>query len=189
MFILTSLLVEVGANKLDCLLKTMKRISKDRSAKSSVRKNKQTKQETVSTEEEQKSGNKQRRTPVKIRRANIKTEDENEIIQNEVTESDRKPDLTNFKFKREEKPQLSTVSPKKRSHIKVEYDEISPSKVKKEETEYDVNTEKTEDGKPFNWEVVLHNLREMRKKGDAPVDSMGCQKCPDQNETPEVKTD
>lgn len=34
---------------------------------------------------------------------------------------------------------------------------------------------------PLNWEVVLNNLREMRKNFDAPVDSMGCSKCHDEN--------
>lgn len=30
---------------------------------------------------------------------------------------------------------------------------------------------------PANWQQVLENIREMRKKRDAPVDSMGCEKC------------
>lgn len=32
---------------------------------------------------------------------------------------------------------------------------------------------------PNNWEVVLQNIREMRKQHPAPVDTMGCEKCAD----------
>lgn len=39
---------------------------------------------------------------------------------------------------------------------------------------------------PLNWEVVLNNLREMRKNFDAPVDSMGCSKCHDEEAPPKV---
>ncbi|CAN7989074.1 unnamed protein product, partial [Ixodes hexagonus] len=34
--------------------------------------------------------------------------------------------------------------------------------------------------KPDNWEQVLSNIRQMRQGKDAPVDTMGCDKCPDQ---------
>lgn len=40
---------------------------------------------------------------------------------------------------------------------------------------------------PFNWEVVLKNLREMRKNFDAPVDTMGCDKCHDDSADPKVQ--
>lgn len=35
--------------------------------------------------------------------------------------------------------------------------------------------------KPVEWEQVLENIREMRHQKDAPVDTMGCDKCPDQS--------
>lgn len=34
---------------------------------------------------------------------------------------------------------------------------------------------------PTNWRVVLENLRKMRVGMDAPVDTMGCHKCADEN--------
>lgn len=33
---------------------------------------------------------------------------------------------------------------------------------------------------PKNWQELLANIREMRKERNAPVDTMGCEKCPDQ---------
>lgn len=39
---------------------------------------------------------------------------------------------------------------------------------------------------PPNWEIVLENIREMRKHGTAPVDEMGCDKCVDPNASPAV---
>ncbi|XP_030750493.1 endonuclease III-like protein 1 [Sitophilus oryzae] len=59
----------------------------------------------------------------------------------------------------------------KREHVKIEYDETSPSKMDKK--------------CPPHWEVILENLKEMRKDFDAPVDSfVDSKKCPD--EKPEV---
>ena len=40
---------------------------------------------------------------------------------------------------------------------------------------------------PPNWREVLANIREMRIARDAPVDSMGAEKCMDDGCTPEVK--
>lgn len=37
---------------------------------------------------------------------------------------------------------------------------------------------------PLNWKSVLDNLREMRKDRDAPVDTMGCDKCMDEEGDP-----
>lgn len=34
---------------------------------------------------------------------------------------------------------------------------------------------------PENWEEVLENIRKMRRTIEAPVDTMGCDKCPDQS--------
>lgn len=39
---------------------------------------------------------------------------------------------------------------------------------------------------PSNWEAVLENIKEMRKHGTAPVDTMGCHKCADPNASPIV---
>ncbi|CAG9839773.1 unnamed protein product [Diabrotica balteata] len=67
------------------------------------------------------------------------------------------------------------LSPTKRQHVKIEYDEVgNGSDVKKNKR------------MPENWEQVLANLKEMRKHSDAPVDSMGCDKCHDENAPPNV---
>ncbi|KAH0809547.1 hypothetical protein GEV33_013245 [Tenebrio molitor] len=63
----------------------------------------------------------------------------------------------------------------KREHIKIESegDEVPLVKSVKK-------------APPNDWEQVLANLREMRKNSDAPVDSMGCDKCQDETASPEV---
>lgn len=107
-----------------------------------------------------------------------------------------KLDFSKFKFEPKQKLKLNSTSPKKREHIKLEYEESSATKIKREndgeiENKTHLKTEiKTEHdpGKPMLWERVLKNLREMRKNKDAPVDSMGTQKCPDENELPQVCT-
>lgn len=35
--------------------------------------------------------------------------------------------------------------------------------------------------KPINWEQMIKNIREMRKDRSAPVDTMGCHRCSDDN--------
>lgn len=40
---------------------------------------------------------------------------------------------------------------------------------------------------PENWRLVLENIRRMRMENDAPVDTMGCHKCHDTDEVPEVQ--
>ncbi len=40
---------------------------------------------------------------------------------------------------------------------------------------------------PVDWKLTLENIRKMRSNFDAPVDGMGCEKCVDTNEPPEVK--
>lgn len=45
-----------------------------------------------------------------------------------------------------------------------------------------------EDGvwKPNNWKEVWENILKMRKLHVAPVDSLGCEECPDKDVSPEV---
>uniref|UniRef100_A0A1A9WHT9 HhH-GPD domain-containing protein n=1 Tax=Glossina brevipalpis TaxID=37001 RepID=A0A1A9WHT9_9MUSC len=51
----------------------------------------------------------------------------------------------------------------------------SSKKMKKEINEVVVNWE------PKNWQEILDNIRLMRSKDNAPVDTMGCHKCADEN--------
>lgn len=80
----------------------------------------------------------------------------------------------------------------KREHIKIEYDPVSPTKMKNEDLDdpkKHIKTEiKSEGIAPLNWDIMLNNLREMRKNFDAPVDSMGCHKSCDENAPPKVIT-
>lgn len=115
----------------------------------------------------------------------------------EFENTEQKIDFSKFKFNRDEKSKLTSTTPKKRAHIKPEYEEISPTKIKKEVDQYskhETNTilkseiaAKNKGQTPPNWEIVLNNLREMRKNKDAPVDSMGTQKCPDETQMPKVR--
>ncbi|KAM8960383.1 LOW QUALITY PROTEIN: endonuclease III-like protein 1 [Pelodytes ibericus] len=47
-------------------------------------------------------------------------------------------------------------------------------------------TDKKPKWEPKDWCWILENIRQMRSKGDAPVDKMGAEKCCDQNAPPEV---
>jgi endonuclease-3 len=45
---------------------------------------------------------------------------------------------------------------------------------------------KEEQWMPLNWEIILENIKEMRKHETAPVDEMGCHKCADPNASPSL---
>lgn len=72
----------------------------------------------------------------------------------------------------------STEKCNKRPHLKVEHEEASLKST--------MGAEKKSKHLPNNFEVILNNLREMRSKFDAPVDSMGCHKCYDETASPKV---
>ncbi|XP_031623931.1 endonuclease III-like protein 1 isoform X2 [Contarinia nasturtii] len=87
-----------------------------------------------------------------------------------------------------------------RKHIKVEYDENEKvvevkNEVKEEpifKTETDTSEESTSPVKqvkwePNNWRQLLANIREMRKERNAPVDTMGCDKCYDEHSDEKTK--
>ncbi|XP_034248591.1 endonuclease III-like protein 1 isoform X2 [Thrips palmi] len=71
------------------------------------------------------------------------------------------------------------------------HDEKSKQNIKKSPKkravtiEYETNAKKDK-WEPDNWMQVLKNIREMRKSADAPVDTMGCDKCMDEEAKPEV---
>lgn len=70
------------------------------------------------------------------------------------------------------KPLPPSISAIKSREIKKE--EPSSSKILKQELS-------DEQWEPPNWEIVLDNIRKMRSKERAPVDTMGCHKCADEN--------
>ena len=58
----------------------------------------------------------------------------------------------------------------------------------KESKEYAPKCEQnTQASMPPNWEMVYNNILEMRKDLSAPVDTMGCEKAHDPNESPHVQ--
>lgn len=162
----------------------MKRITTDRSAATSSRS--RAPKTRATTKEKRVTSNNFVKSEIKIKNEKDNSPERspnhhaNATTQHETIEQKTNEcDLTRFRFAREKKPTLASVSPKKREHIKIEYDDMSPAKMKNEDVEL-------ENGKPLHWEAVLDNLREMRKNRDAPVDLMGCHKCPDETESPQV---
>lgn len=93
---------------------------------------------------------------------------------------------------------LSTRQKQPRRHIKIECEKrhqedsasddnkIENSGAKKPKKEVSSTQGQTSGWQPANWREQLANIREMRKSRDAPVDSQGCEKTADVNESPEV---
>lgn len=93
---------------------------------------------------------------------------------------------------------LSTRQKQSRRHIKVEYEErhqedsasddnrIENVAAKKPKKEFSATQAQTLGWQPANWREQLANIRDMRKSRDAPVDSQGCEKTADVNQSPEV---
>lgn len=71
--------------------------------------------------------------------------------------------------------QLKSKQKLKRKHITIEC-----------ETNIESNAQKSKITGPKNWITVLENLRKMRENQDAPVDTMGCDQCPDEDASPKV---
>ncbi|XP_065371821.1 endonuclease III-like protein 1 [Calliphora vicina] len=65
------------------------------------------------------------------------------------------------------------ISNKTKSPLKAEDEPCSSKKIKQE-----LSKERWE---PANWEIMLENIRKMRSNDKAPVDTMGCHKCADEN--------
>uniref|UniRef100_A0A7C9CGL5 Endonuclease III homolog n=1 Tax=Opuntia streptacantha TaxID=393608 RepID=A0A7C9CGL5_OPUST len=72
------------------------------------------------------------------------------------------PDIEDFAF------QNPTTSSTKGNHSPIP--PVSPVQIRV------ATSVKCEAGPPDNWEKVLQGIRDMRSSGDAPVDSMGCEK-------------
>nr|CAH7752596.1 unnamed protein product [Callosobruchus chinensis] len=98
------------------------------------------------------------------------------------------------KFKMKSKPKLSSNMLKRSPDIDVAKTTASKIVHKRQHVEIafeegekpSTNKKNKATPAPEKWEEVLANLREMRKQFDAPVDSMGCHKCHEENAPPEV---
>ncbi|XP_032675221.1 endonuclease III-like protein 1 [Odontomachus brunneus] len=66
--------------------------------------------------------------------------------------------------------------------IKLEKSEIVEYRANSEH----IKNEQQSQWMPPNWEIILENIREMRKHNTAPVDEMGCHKCADPDASPTV---
>lgn len=106
-----------------------------------------------------------------------------------VNVSSSKQDYSNSKRIKEEPDQLQLENDP--LIFKKEIDTFTPTvKLETEDIEdlgHDSNSKMKIPKIPFHWEDVLKNLREMRKNFDAPVDTMGCDKCHDNSANPEVQ--
>ncbi|CAH0723163.1 unnamed protein product, partial [Brenthis ino] len=85
-------------------------------------------------------------------------------LENEQIDMSKKNAIDLSKFKFEKKP-----------HVKIEFEEDSPTKQESKGL-----------WEPSNWKDFLVNLRIMRSNNDAPVDSMGCHMSMDESAPPEV---
>jgi hypothetical protein len=80
----------------------------------------------------------------------------------------------------------------KRQHVSVAYENCVKNESDRKQDTAHGNSSTAETGnkklkwEPKNWHEVLNNIREMRKQRDAPVDTMGCDKCADEDARPEV---
>lgn len=79
-----------------------------------------------------------------------------------------------------ENPEISTDI----KDIKAEILDMKDTNAKQSST--DSTNVKNEQWVPPNWEIVLENIKEMRKHKTAPVDEMGCHKCSDPDSSPVV---
>ncbi|KAM7359318.1 endonuclease III-like protein 1 isoform 1-T1 [Cochliomyia hominivorax] len=113
----------------------------------------------------------------KIKRTTRKLKRE---IEDEVT----KPSLDVLKPISEKLPKVSIKKEipikkeklSKSNGVKAEPEEQRPCSSKK------IKQESTSDKwEPLNWQLMLENIRQMRANDKAPVDSMGCHKCADEN--------
>ena len=83
---------------------------------------------------------------------------------------------------------------RKRHHVKLEYETSTKTEVitllpggrQDAESKEVGSTSKISRWEPPSWEEQLCNIEEMRRKRDAPVDTMGCDVISDQNASSEV---
>ncbi|XP_029171637.1 endonuclease III-like protein 1 [Nylanderia fulva] len=83
--------------------------------------------------------------------------------------------------------EVKSENVKESSMLKTVKTEECEIKNENAEQSVDLNNIKDENRwMPPNWEIILKNVKEMRKHKTAPVDDMGCHKCADPNASPSV---
>lgn len=101
--------------------------------------------------------------------------DDNLKLQN----SDTSTSIKQSKLEAPKNNRKNSVSPRKKKDTK-EVAEI------KQKVPVDVNDIENGGWEPNNWKEVWENILKMRKLYVAPVDSLGCEECPEKGVTPEV---
>ena len=102
---------------------------------------------------------------------------------------DVKPDLEQFDVTSGYEMSTSDSKARKRdnSHVKIEYEKQEPS-VEKQCEDAKSPAAKKEKWQPPLWKQQLLNIYEMRRRRDAPVDTMGCDRISDEKAEPRVST-
>ncbi|GFS28735.1 hypothetical protein NPIL_208531 [Nephila pilipes] len=124
--------------------------------------------------------------PVKTEEQNIENASKNvklkKSIKTEVQIGDETA-ITASKYFKSESEKSTNKSPRKRKQV--ENNAVKTEKAIKLKTNQAVTD--IEDGwEPENWREVLDNILKMRKMYVAPVDSLGCEECPEKGIKPEV---
>ncbi|GFY41738.1 hypothetical protein TNIN_314221 [Trichonephila inaurata madagascariensis] len=148
---------------------------------------------TVKTEQSDENASKNARK----KKVALKTEPESNLEVTVKTEQDNENASKNVKLKKSIKTEVlpaeetatsvsksvKSKSPRKRKQVENTAVKIEKAiKLKANQTVTDI-----EDGwEPENWRVVLDNILKMRKMYVAPVDSLGCEECPEKDIEPEV---
>ncbi|XP_055940924.1 endonuclease III-like protein 1 isoform X1 [Argiope bruennichi] len=86
----------------------------------------------------------------------------------------------------EEVPQQKNNNKSPRKRKQTENETVKGRKAIKTGTEKQAIQDIEDIWQPENWRVVLDNIQKMRKMYKAPVDSLGCEECPEKNVSPKV---
>ncbi|XP_035721415.1 endonuclease III-like protein 1 [Vespa mandarinia] len=123
------------------------------------------------------------------------------VKNNNSTEIQNKTDdeIMSEAINESKKSKNKKVTKKRSVPLKIEYEELNEIeqkgksdkeflmvKINKEKDEKLDKVENTSGWIPSNWKRMLENIQEMRKYKTAPVDEMGCHKCPDPNATDSI---
>lgn len=121
----------------------------------------------------------QKRKPIAIKYEEPKSE----ITTDEIENSKTKRNLKKKQLTTEKKNEVNTTTANKETVLK----KSCTGKEIGEHTNLEFDNGKKSKWEPPHWREVLENIREMRKKGDAPVDTMGCDQSSDIALAPEVR--
>lgn len=118
-------------------------------------------------------------------RKHVKVEyDENQMP---VEAPNHKPIGSTMKNESNEDEKATKQAKKRKSTDKKTEVNMQNTKLQAETSEASTSVEKQAKWEPSNWRQLLANIREMRKERNAPVDTMGCDKCYDEHSDEKTK--